>query len=332
MKTTDNDRASRRDAASTDLSRRRFVAGTTAAAAAMALAQSAAPVAAQPAPRPARGGPFWPNGARLAIAVSMVVETGADPDPMLTAPDGKKFPDLFGRTDAQYAAREAIPRMIEMFDRRRIKVTSLMCGQSVERHPDIAKEIAARGHECAAHGDTHSVQYQLSRDDERSFIKAAADKIMQATGQRPVGYNCRQQARSTNTLSLLQELGFLYHVDDISRDEPFVVPVDGKNFVVVPYTQHLTDFSYFNIFHGSVDGFAQELRLEFEALYEEAETRRRMMVVTLHDAVARPSRVRVIEAFIAYAQKRKGVWFARSDAIARFALQSPSTIHDQAAT
>ena len=311
------------------VSRRHFIAGTSATAGAMALAQSTAFAAPARAPN---GGPFWPGGARLAIAVSMVVETGADPDPVLTAPDGKKFPDLFGRTEAEYAVREAIPRMIDMFDRRRIKVTSLLCGQSVERHPDLAKEIAVRGHECAAHGDTHSVQYQLSRDDERNFIKAASDKITQATGQRPVGYNCRQQARSTNTLSLLQELGFLYHVDDISRDEPFIVPVDGKSFVVVPYTQHLTDFSYFNLFHGSVDGFAQELKLEFEALYAEAATRRRMMVVTLHDSVARPSRVRVIEEFIVHAQKQKGVWFARSDAIAKFALESPSTPREIVAT
>ncbi len=332
MKTNEIDPTSRGDGNSAGVSRRRFMAGTTTGVGAMMLAQSAAPVAAQPAAHAPKVGTFWPNGARLAVAVSMVVETGADPDPMLTAPDGKKFPDLFGRTEAEYAAREAIPRMIEMFDRRRIKVTSLMCGQSVERYPDLAKEIAARGHECAAHGDTHSVQYQLSREDERSFIKAASDKLTQATGKRPIGYNCRQQARSTNTLSLLQELGFLYHVDDISRDEPFIVPVDGKSFVVVPYTQHLTDFSYFNLFHGTADGFAQELKLEFEALYAEAETRRRMMVVTLHDSVARPSRVRVIEEFIAYAQKRNGVWFARTDALARFALESPSTIREPTAT
>ena len=48
--------------------------------------------------------------------------------------------------------------------------------------------------------------------------------------------------------------------------------------------------------------FAQDLKLEFDALYAEAERKRRLMVVTLHDAVARANRVKVFEDFIAYAQ------------------------------
>ena len=49
-----------------------------------------------------------------------------------------------------------------------------------------------------------------------------------------------------------------------------------------------------------------------------------MMVISWHDRVARPARVRVLERFIAYAQKRKGVWFARKDEIARWALAEPA--------
>jgi peptidoglycan/xylan/chitin deacetylase (PgdA/CDA1 family) len=127
-------------------------------------------------------------------------------------------------------------------------------------------------------------------------------------------------------------MGFLYHIDDVSRDEPFIVPVNGKPFVTVPYTQHLTDISYFNFNHGTVDGFAQELKYEFDALYAEAATRRRMMVVTFHDAVARPGRVRVMEEFITQAQRRKGVWFARTEALARWSLASPLTIKETIAT
>ena len=100
----------------------------------------------------------------------------------------------------------------------------------------------------------------------------------------------------------------------------------------MPYTQHLTDFTYFNLFHGDADGFARELKREFDVLYAEGAARRRMMAVTLHDSVARPSRVGAVEDFIAYAQKQKGVWFARSDAIARVALASPATIREPAGT
>src|SRR4051812_6235330 len=103
------------DGAAPAVSRRSFVTGAATAVGALALAQ-AARAEAQGAKA------FWPNGARLAIAFSMVIETGADPDPVTRAPDGKSYPDLYAKTAEQYAANEAIPRMLDMFDRRRIKV------------------------------------------------------------------------------------------------------------------------------------------------------------------------------------------------------------------
>jgi peptidoglycan/xylan/chitin deacetylase (PgdA/CDA1 family) len=314
--------------AGSSLSRRIFVAAGTAAGA-MAVAQ-ASPAGAQSA-KTGGHAPFWPNGARLAVTMSMVVETGGDPPPMTKGPDGKNYPDLYATTALQYATNEAIPRMLDMFDRRKIKVTSMVVGKFCEQHPDLVKEIVQRGHECGAHGYTHSIQYNMSRDDEHAFLQSAVDAITKAAGKPPLGYNGRGQLRSANTLSLEQELGFIYHIDDISRDEPFVVPVNGKPFAVVPYTQHLGDIGYFNN-RGSAVAFNGEMKYEFDALYAEAATRRRMMVITIHDSIARASRVKAFEDFIAYAQGHKGVWFARADELAHWALASPDSIKETTAT
>ena len=330
MTTDRKSSATDHDVAGQGMSRRSFVAAGTTAVSAMTMVQASIPAAAQ-STKPPGHGPFWPNGARLAVALSMVVETGGDPAPTTSGPDGKKYPDLYAATAEQYASREAIPRMLDMFDRRKITVTSMLCGKSCELHPGLAKEIAQRGHECGAHGAAHDIQYNMTRDEEKSFIQDAVDMITKATGQRPVGYNCRGQLRSPNTLSLEQELGFIYHIDDISRDEPFVIPVNDKPFAVVPYTQHLSDTGYFNN-HGLASPFSQELKYEFDALYAEAETRRRLMVVTIHDSIARASRVKAFEDFITYAQGHKGVWFARADALAHWALESPDSIKETTAT
>src|SRR5713101_4950657 len=49
--------------------------------------------------------------------------------------------------------------------------------------------------------------------------------------------------------------------------------------------------------------YADDLKEEFDALYAEAEMRRRMMSVSAHDRIAgRPSRAKVLEEFIIYAQ------------------------------
>jgi hypothetical protein len=37
--------------------------------------------------------------------------------------------------------------------------------------------------------------------------------------------------------------GVLYHTDDLSRDEPFVIAVRNKPFIVVPYTFQLNDIT-----------------------------------------------------------------------------------------
>jgi hypothetical protein len=63
-----------------------------------------------------------------------------------------------------------------------------------------------------------------------------------ATRQRPVGQNCIWLRRGSNTLSLFAPAWLLHHIDDVSRDEPFIEPVDGKDFVVVPLRCEITIF------------------------------------------------------------------------------------------
>jgi hypothetical protein len=72
--------------------------------------------------------------------------------------------------------------------------------------------------------------------------------------------------------------------------------------------------------------FASELKADFDVLYQEAATRRRMMSVSTHDRISGiPARVKAIGEFIDYAQKHPGVVFMRKDAIARFALTQADT-------
>ena len=319
------------------LTRRAFVAASGAAGGAFTLAQASSPGGGATA-QGAGPGTFWPEGVRLPITISMMWESGSEPMPQIDArfvpPDARNqsWPDLATETERQYGWREGIPRLLDMFDRRGIKVSSFLSGKALERAPALAKEIADRGHECAAHGVTHTQQFHLGREDERKFIQDGVDIVVRLTGQRPVGYNTEGVWRSANTIPILQEMGFLYHIDDFSRDEPFIAAVNGKPFVIMPYTRHLNDLEHYFLRSGSVEAYERVLKEEFDALYAEAETKRRMMVISFHDRLARPARVRIVEKFIEYAQKQKGVWFARKDELARFVLTSPATIKEATAT
>ena len=67
--------------------------------------------------------------------------------------------------------------------------------------------------------------------------------------------------------------------------------------------------------------YEQALKDEFDQLYEEGVTRRRMMLVGFHDRInGHASRIRVFDRFLTYA-KSHDVWFARKDEIAKWALE-----------
>jgi peptidoglycan/xylan/chitin deacetylase (PgdA/CDA1 family) len=279
--------------------------------------------------QPPSDGTYWPNGARLAISVSMQFEAGSQaatgaPSPF--PPLDPKYPDYPATKWFEYGFKEGIPRLLDVWDRKKIKVTAHMVGKAVDLHPELAKEIVDRGHEASAHGQTWSPQYTLTPQEEKASYEANIASIYKATGTKPVGFNAFFMRGSPHTLSILQELGMIYHTDDISRDEPFIVDVNGKPFGVVPYAIHTNDILNYELRYQSTLDFAQDLKNEFDQLYSESGNRRRMMALSAHDRVSgRPGRAKVIEDFITYAQQHKGVWFARKDEIMRYALGSPLT-------
>lgn len=288
-------------------------------------------------PTTARGdnGTHWPNGARLVISVSMQFETGGQPEgaesPFSGNPLPAGQPDLPADSWYRYGANEGVYRMLDLWDKYQIKVTSHVVGEAAMKYTELAKAIADRGHEIAAHGIAWADQWNKSYAEELDFVGQGVDVVEKITGQRAVGYNCNWLRRSPNTLKVLQELNFLYHIDDVSRDEPFITMVRGKKFVVMPYTLRNNDIVNIEGKHWSPDQFLYQLKAEFDQLYAEGKDRRRMMSVSLHDRIGgSPAIVRVMDEFIRYANSHEGVVFMRKVDIAKMVVNDPNTPVDNA--
>src|SRR5882724_3305864 len=271
------------------------------------------------------GEAFWPKNARLAISLSLMFEGGGQPisgaGGVIPEKIEKGIPDLPTNAFFAYGHYEGIPRVLDLMDKHAIKLSSFMIGKAVETSPDLAQEIVRRGHEAAAHGREWRNSYQLSRDDEKRFIGDSVETIQRVTGQIPIGWNAYWMRSSIHILETLQDLGFLYSIDEPSRDEPFIVPVRGRDFVTVPYTFHMNDIVSFPFDGWNPVAYEQALRDEFDQLYEEGAHRRRMMVFSLHDRISgHAGRVRVLDRFLTYAKSKRDVWFARKDEIAHWAL------------
>jgi peptidoglycan/xylan/chitin deacetylase (PgdA/CDA1 family) len=205
-----------------------------------------------------------------------------------------------------------------------------MVGVAVEKAPATAKEIVDRGHEAAAHGYTWEPHWRWTPEQERESYQRGIDEIVKATGTRPTGFNAFALRGTKNTFGILQDLGIVYHTDDISRDEPFMIEVNGKRFGVVPYTRRHNDIERFQDKSTTARDWEADMQDEFDQLYEEAGVRRRMMAVSTHDRIgSQPHRVRALDRFIQYAQSKPGVVFMRKDEIIRWAMEQPDTPYER---
>src|SRR5258705_10863138 len=160
----------------------------------------------------------WPHGARLAVSFSLMFEAGGQPisgaGGVIPDPIQQGLPDLPTNAFFEYGVYEGIPRILDLFDRHKIKMSSFLIGHAVDKAPDLAREIVKRGHEAAAHGRTWENSYALDPDAERRFIADGMESIEKATGQKPLGGNAYCMRNSPRTLDILQNFGFIYHIDE----------------------------------------------------------------------------------------------------------------------
>jgi peptidoglycan/xylan/chitin deacetylase (PgdA/CDA1 family) len=274
----------------------------------------------------------WPDGSRLVVSVSMQFESGGQPEnaespfPQNVQPGFRDYP---ATTWYDYGYREGIPRMLDNWDELGIKITSHMVGAAVLKNPELAREIVRRGHEAAAHGMNWSSQYNMTYQEERVFIKDGADAIKKMTDFTPVGYNANWLRRGENTLTILKELGFKYHIDDLSRDEPFLTKVKGGNLAVVPYTIRCNDIVLIEGKNFSVNQFAEQVKTEFDQLYKEGANRRRQMSISFHDRIGgTPQMVKATHELIKYMQQHEGVRFKTKNEIADIILADPAALQE----
>ncbi|MCR4031442.1 MULTISPECIES: hypothetical protein [Flavobacterium] len=122
----------------------------------------------------------------------------------------------------------------------------------------------------------------------------------------------------------------MYHIDDLSRDEPFIIQANKKDFVVVPYTIRSNDIVLIEGKNFSTDQFFNQVKAEFDQLYMESEFKRRQMSISFHDRIGgTPQMVKTTSDLLDYIKKHKGVTFKRKDEIAKMILNDPTALREQ---
>lgn len=276
----------------------------------------------------------WPNGARIAISVVVNYEEGSEYSTLDGDPSGEKGGespspagpgerDLANESFFEYGSRVGVWRIMDILERNRVNGTFFACALALERNPLVGPEIIRRGHEVVGHGNRWEEYYKMDRDAEREAIRQAVESITRTTGQRPLGWYTRY-GPSLNTRELVvEEGGFVYDCNAYNDDLPYYSDVNGKPWLVVPYSLEVNDFKFWRGELITPNDFFEAARSAFDMLYEEGSTHPKMMSVGLHcRIIGKPSRAYALDQFLKYASEKEGVWFARRLDIARWWLEN----------
>ena len=80
---------------------------------------------------------------------------------------------------------EATPQLLEILARHRAPATFFQIGTNVQRLPQVAREVAAAGHEIGNHTETHPLLALQSPAFIHGELSRAQETIEHATGVRP---------------------------------------------------------------------------------------------------------------------------------------------------
>ena len=162
------------------------------------------------------GGVGWPNGAWLAMSFVDNVEA----EPEMSPTEGDRVPEAvdelgvvlkktvrnFGNeSNYRYGIKAGAPRVMALLKRYGVTATFTAAALSLERAPELARQIVEGGHEVCGHGWRWIHQFHMTEEAERAFIRKAVLSIERTTGRRPYGWLSRYLL-TPNTRRLLMDV------------------------------------------------------------------------------------------------------------------------------
>jgi polysaccharide deacetylase family protein (PEP-CTERM system associated) len=118
-----------------------------------------------------------------------------------------RWPDQSLRCDVQTR------RILDLLDTHDVRGTFFVLGWVGERHPELVREIHARGHEVAAHSYWHKLVYEMTPEDFRADLVRVRDLLQDLIGARVRGYRAPTYSVNEKALwaqEILAEEGFEY--------------------------------------------------------------------------------------------------------------------------
>jgi peptidoglycan/xylan/chitin deacetylase (PgdA/CDA1 family) len=252
----------------------------------------------------------WPGGARVAVALSFDVDTEET---------GLAWEQDMA-SQYEYAARVGVPRILKLLERYSIPVTFFIPAVGAQLHPEEVDAIlrSPLRHEIGVHGWVHEQIPKLSPEQERRLTRQAFEFWTKRLGHKPVGIRTPSWTYSATTLSIIQELGFLYDSSLMSDDRPYEILADHKStgIIEVPVEGITDDYVYYQGLKSADSAVLATYEAEFDMAYDEGT----LFQLTMHPLVTgHRSRLAALDQLLAHMKSKPGVWFATHEQVAQVA-------------
>jgi peptidoglycan/xylan/chitin deacetylase (PgdA/CDA1 family) len=259
----------------------------------------------------------WPNGARVAVALSF------DSDhETISLRANETSPGKLSQ--GEYGARVGVPRVLDLLARFAIPASFYVPAVCALLRPAEIRSYVDGGHEVAMHGWIHERNALLDPAVERDLALRAYETLARVAGTPPAGIRTPSWDFSHHTLAISRELGLAYDSSLMADDEPYEILADGEptGMVEIPVEWIRDDAPYF-----TMDRFTNSRpytpprqvltiwRDEFDAAYAAGG----LFQLTMHPhVIGHRSRFAVLTELVEHIAGHDGVWFATHAQVADY--------------
>jgi peptidoglycan/xylan/chitin deacetylase (PgdA/CDA1 family) len=259
--------------------------------------------------------PTWLGGAKAIASISFDVDAEAP----LLAVDARYARHLSTMSHQAYGPRVGVPRILALLDRLALRTTFFVPGATARRWPHVVRDVLAAGHEVAAHSDRHVPLVRLSEDEQREDLERCLDTLGRL-GASPRGYRAPLWQQTAFTLALLAEYGLDYDSSLMDDDRPYLAGA-GQGVVELPVHWSLDDWEQYAFvpepdIGQRIETPGRVLELWTGELDAMRATGSLCLVCCHPFLTGRPSRLRNVERFVAFARAAGDVEVLACDEIA----------------
>ncbi len=279
------------------------------------------------AARTGETGLLWPNGKRVAVYVTAMLEVWSEGKaPTYTVQTTGLRSDVIdhgGIAWSRYGGHVGVWRILRALDDFSIRGTFAANAMITEIFPDAIEEIIRSGHDIAGHGVWQDQMINdMSPDEQHETIKRTLDMFEKATGKRPEGWLSQVLAWTPETPEFLVQEGVRWWGDAKDIDLPRKIKTKRGEIVAIP----VCEFTDNRVLRGSPRDFFDVYKDTFDYLYRHEPMS--VLNIILHcQWGGRPPIIAVFRQILDYISQFPDVWFTTPGEIAAwFAAQDRDEI------